>query len=233
MQPTCREPGIGALLHAYELDALTEEDRSAFERHLLSCEACFQQVMDFQDPAAILKADPGVRAVIQEAAASEERRMNLPGRLARLKKYLWPEPWPFVLRPAVICALLFLAVLPLYYSLKTSPGGTAGSGEPIFLAAFRTAGGQAFHLDAVDTSVIEFVYSEAAPGKAYRILLETAGGRVLHEKAGYSGFDEFGVGRLGLPEGKLGPGTYRLRIINPGADPPFDEIAFIFDVLND
>jgi tetratricopeptide (TPR) repeat protein len=40
----CSRPQMGALLPRYEFGALTNSERSAFERHVLECEACFEEL---------------------------------------------------------------------------------------------------------------------------------------------------------------------------------------------
>ena len=229
----CRKQEVGALLHAYELDALTEEDRSLFETHLLSCEFCFSQVRAFQEPAALLHADAGVRTLIREAAGTVKGRHVLIEHAAGLGKYLWPAKRPYLLRPAVICALLFLAAMPLFYGLIKSPEVTQPLLEPIFLLQMRSPGDSVFKKDSVDLEVIAFVFPDASAQNPYQLRLETADGRALYEVFDFKGFDAFGVGRLHLPHGTLGPGAYRLRVMDPRADPPLNEITFVFEILDD
>ena len=54
----------GAALHtlvgAYVMDAVTDEDRAAFERHLLTCEQCREDVRGLREATAHLAAAAAV-----------------------------------------------------------------------------------------------------------------------------------------------------------------------------
>jgi anti-sigma factor RsiW len=49
----CVDPKLEKMLHHYELGLLSDEDREAFELHLLDCEHCFGRVKKFQATAKL------------------------------------------------------------------------------------------------------------------------------------------------------------------------------------
>ena len=50
----CTNPEIGKLLHAYELNSLNEEQNDRFEAHLIGCDYCYHEVIQFSNRAEII-----------------------------------------------------------------------------------------------------------------------------------------------------------------------------------
>ena len=109
----CTDPHLGALLHAYGLNALSEEDFKRFEIHLLECEHCYEQLKKFRQVAPLLRSDRDVREMVREAARGQEESKSFWGKLGHK---LWPDT-PLVLKPAVAYILILLMVVPAYYGL--------------------------------------------------------------------------------------------------------------------
>ena len=56
-----RRPALHTLVGAYVLDAVPDPDRAEFERHLLSCEQCREDVRGLREAAALLGAATAVK----------------------------------------------------------------------------------------------------------------------------------------------------------------------------
>ena len=67
----CKDPKLGALLHAYELNALSQEDTERVEIHLLGCEHCFHQLSNFELEASLLSSSDEVKELITGATREE------------------------------------------------------------------------------------------------------------------------------------------------------------------
>ena len=134
-----RGAGLHTLVGAYVMDAVTEADRASFERHLLTCEQCQQDVRGLREAAARLGAAvavpprPELRDQTMQAAArirqqpplvvSQNRRL-LAGR--RLRQALprpsrsagvGARPW---LARAALAATAALAITATVFGLHLS-----------------------------------------------------------------------------------------------------------------
>jgi len=112
------------LAAAYAMDAVPEQDRARFERHLAGCESCRQEVRGMREATAALAAASAVRppAALREAVlrATEQTRQIRPpviqartGWAARSGRG-WPgwRPRPAVaLAGALTCVLIAVAVV--------------------------------------------------------------------------------------------------------------------------
>ncbi len=213
--PDCTDPEIGALLHAYELDVLPETESDRFEIHAMSCDHCFREIEGFQRQAALLRSDQEIRRLAGEFIPGT----GVPERfLDRLKRYLWPDV-PLFFRPAVIYLFLLCIAVPFYLLLQTVPHEHIRPVSTHHLTADR-APGEPLSPGEDEDIIISFHLREILPGKTYHLALERRDGKIVYENASFTGFDEFGTGRLLLPPGTLEPGDYMLTIADPDRKPP-------------
>lgn len=104
---------VHTLTGAYVLDAVTDEERAAFERHLAECETCAQEVVELRETATRLalaaNEDPPPRMRELVFASIREVRQDPPHEppVAEVVR-LTPRRWP--LRLATTAAAAFLAV---------------------------------------------------------------------------------------------------------------------------
>jgi len=126
---SCPRPDLERLLGRYEFDALSAEERSLFERHVLECDACFAELERGSLAMSVLREHAeSFLGVLDEThtmpAAPEPRR--LPGRASvreRLRATLL-RPWVVVPAAAVITlgiGILRWAQPPDYARLATFP----------------------------------------------------------------------------------------------------------------
>ena len=224
----CKDPDLGNLLHAYELNALSEEDAERFETHLLECEHCFNQLKDFEREASLLLSDDEAKQLIKEAATEEYPQSE--SFLRRLWQYLWPET-PLVFKPALAYALILLMILPAYYGLRKSPEGRISPVcQVLRLSPDRSPAGDVFKISVGGDGVLSFVFRGAVAGESYQVAIESEDGRVLFRNDTFNSFDEYGTGRLFLPLGKMKPGSYRLVITDPRARPALNRQQYNFRI---
>jgi len=55
MSKKCTNPAVGRLLARYEFGKVTEQEKKAFEQHLLECEACYEELYSFAPLREIIK----------------------------------------------------------------------------------------------------------------------------------------------------------------------------------
>lgn len=133
-----RGAGLHTLIGAYAMDALPEAERASFERHLLTCEQCREDVRGLREAAARLAAAEAVpprpelrEQTLQAAArirqqpplvASENRQLPAGQRWRRGSRLPWSagagaRPW---LARAALTAAVVLAVTATVFGLHLS-----------------------------------------------------------------------------------------------------------------
>jgi len=227
MKPVCKDPEIGALLHAYELHALTDEETSRFEIHLIACEHCFNLVQGFQKQAALLLSDETVKALLTEANPEEQARPEtVPGSL---RQYLWPDI-PLVFKPALAYLLILILIIPAYLGLKRTPENAIRTIQSIHLTPFRSVEENAFAKKTGLDGLIQFVFSDAVPGAQYDVRIVSEDERIIYHDKAFDRFDAYGTGSLLLPVAGMEPGRYSLVITDPRGEEPSNRETYHFSV---
>ncbi|HUV29478.1 MAG TPA: FlgO family outer membrane protein [Acidobacteriota bacterium] len=107
----CLDRRFDDMLYAYEVGMLTSEERRELELHLLECEHCMNNVLQFQQAARLMKYDPDVRETVRSAVRSRSTQdttalADRPRPLRRRR--LW---FSLVPTSAVAAAILFLLLV--------------------------------------------------------------------------------------------------------------------------
>jgi len=225
----CTDLKLGALLHAYELKALSDEDAERFEIHLLECEHCFEQLKSFERVTNLLSSDEEVKELIRESSTEEYPRPE--SFLKKLWRYIWPE-MPLLFKPALAYLLILLMILPAYWGLRkvTETGTEIVPVQNINLAPSRSTGEDVFKINLGKDGLINFVFEAAIVGESYQVIIETKDGKVVYKSDSFREFDRYGTGRLLLPLAKMRPGYYRLVISDPRGEPPLNKREYTFGI---
>jgi hypothetical protein len=224
--PECTNPAEGALLHAYELHGLSEDDTKRFELHMMRCDYCLNEVRTFQETADCIVSDPDVREIIQDSATKVSETRS---RATQYLRYLWPET-PLVFRPALIYLVILLMIVPAYWGLRNLGSGRIRTIQTIELFPDRSTGKDVFQLHEGGEGLIGFLYRDAVPGEAYHVVIETDEGEMVFSDDSYDAFNEFGVGHLAVSLSEMKPGRYRLTITDPRAEPPLNSQEYRFKI---
>ena len=225
MAKKCSDSTIGDLRHAYELGALSVEDTEKFEIHVLSCEHCYEEVARFETASTFLRSDMDARREARLAVEGKQRERSL---VTSLLRHLWPES-PLVFKPAVAFFLLALMIYPAYLGMKSTDSGLREI-QTISLIPSRSTATAAFKVSSDQDGLISFVCPGAEAGKEYRLTIESENGDEIMSIEKFTGFDQYETGRIVIPLGRLGEGTYRLVIVDPQGTDPYREQVFIFEV---
>ena len=212
--PKCTNEGIGRLLHAYEINILSEPEREQFEIHLMECEYCHDLLLVFERHAELLTSSDKVRSVLAEVDTSATRGESLIGRIAR---WLWPET-PFLFKPAVAYLLVLLLIVPAYIGMSRHATRTIGEfQQSIYLSPNRSVSTN-LRIGEDDNALLTFRFEGSVPGRPYRVLIESEDGDIIYLNDQFSGFDEREIGILSLELTEMNPGKYRLIIDDPHSD---------------
>lgn len=207
----CIDPHLGALLHAYGLNALSEEDFKRFEIHLLECEHCFEQLKNFRQVAPLLRSDREVREMVRETARRQRESKSF---WRELYHKLWPDT-PLVLKPAVAYILILLMVVPAYLGLMTLVTKEYTRIQSVYLTSDRTVGENIFRIKPEAEVIISFYLTDALVGDVYQVVIESEDKKEILRHEAFDSFDESGGGWLKLPVSKMHPGNYELIVTNP------------------
>ncbi len=221
MSNTCADKSMGAMLHAYELKLLSDDEVKRFETHLIHCEFCFDRVQEFEPFAPPLHTGSAAQEAVRELG---EQTDEIPGRS------WWRDLWPTrsALLPPMLLATLVLALLyPAYLGLFESASVPVHSLQAIRLVPDRSGSNLAGIREDV---VISFVFEDAEPDREYRVELTDSSGGILYETDSYTGFDRYSTGFLFVPRALLSGGEYRLVIVDPTSDSRSNTAEYIFTV---
>ena len=226
MSKKCSDSAIGKLRHAYELGALSVEDTEKFEIHLLECEGCYEEVAQFETAATLMRTDIEVRREVREVVGGTKRQTSL---VRDLLRHLWPET-PLVLKPAVSFFVMALLIYPAYMGMQGSGDTGLREIQSVSLIPSRSAATASFQVSSDQDGLVSFVFPEAVVGKEYRLVIETSEGTEIMSIDNFSGFDEYEMGRIVIPLGRLDEGTYRLVIADEQSTDPYREQVYVFEV---
>ena len=223
----CTDPKAGELIHAYELNALPEEERERFEIHFLTCEHCLKEIESFEREAAVMNYDDELKKAAKEKAGdalSESESL-----FSKLRQYLWPEA-PIIFKPAMAYIVVLLLVLPAYNGMTRLKSRAVRPVQSISLIPMRSVQERIVRTASGTDVLISFVFDGAEEGSLYEVILASEDDEIIFSDDAFSGFDEIGMGGLICPEDKLKPGRYQLKIINPRDDTPTGTQDYSFTV---
>lgn len=207
MSDLCKDNEMSRLLHAYELGMIADDDKDRFEAHLLECDVCFNHVKEFLPRGALLSASPEIKKLLETSDRESTAAVSM---WQRLRRSLWPDAVPPVLKPAVLLTVLLLMLYPAYLGLFDDQGYEVTSVQEIGLVQARSR--QTFVIQSDQDVVLSFVCPDRLAGQTYSIVLQGPDGTVIHEDKSFSQVDNFMVGRLLLGAGLMSEGDYRLSV---------------------
>ncbi len=111
----CINPAIGKLISRYEFGQLSEEERIAFESHILDCDYCFQSLYEMAPVVELMRQNPQlfIKALTAEEGASIGAKVGgIWSELwSRIRKAFAPIPKPvWLTAPIVAVALMVTAI---------------------------------------------------------------------------------------------------------------------------
>ena len=195
----CKGPEYQKMMHAWELDLLSEKERQVFEQHLMGCQSCADEISQFRSTVATLK---------QSTKAQR--------RVAQLDKADSIDRQASSLRPArilAIAALLIVSVLSVYFVL---PGDqTTAQVQQLDLLPVRSSTVPIVDSEKLGDVIIRFVYEEAEPGSAYNVSIIGRSGSVVFGDSEFVDFSDSGLGLITLPITDFDLGHHIMTISDP------------------
>jgi hypothetical protein len=222
MAGECTNQSVGIMLHAYELQALTEAEMGLFETHLLECDRCFQELQAFEQHSGLLLRDDRIRQQTSQVASAEAKSES---RWVRLWHLLWPRV-PFVFKPAVIYIVALLSVVSIHSILKTPISIVA---ESQFFSPTRAQHELLFHKLSTK-AILLFDFVPAEPGRNYHLMMKFQDSTVVFEDAAFQASASDSIGTLLLPTADMKIGRYHVTISNSQPDSSIAVLEFFFTV---
>jgi anti-sigma-K factor RskA len=196
---------------AYALGALPELEARLFERHLMGCEACQDELQRLQQAADALprsvtpyEAPPSLKASLMDVVNAEAAAGGVPRAEPRAAKARVRGRWLPRVRPAFAFAAAAAAIALAFYG-GTRLDGDGGSGDPRTVAAEvdgkRMPDGSASLLipENDDRGAVLRVQGLPDPGRGrvYQVWVQR-GGEVV--PVSIFGVDSRGAGAAAIPE---------------------------------
>ena len=93
----CINSKIGSLIHAYELNALNEENCEKFELHLMECEFCFNEIKRFENEAVFFRSSDEIKqAIVNDYQKKQWERIK--SKIIDFIPFLKDLFYPFAIR---------------------------------------------------------------------------------------------------------------------------------------
>ncbi len=196
----CTDPELGAMLHAWELGMLSDEDRQRFEVHLLQCEACADEASQFTQVGILLRQDPDLKPSAGESSQSAARI----GTGLKETRYR-------VARSLLIAAVLLIVAVPVY-KWTLAPQERSPHVQQLKLVPLRSQGSHVVRRDLGGTVEIHFFVEGATPDHPYRIAVRSHLGKSVYKDDGFDDFSVSGAGLLVIDVHDLDTGLYTLTV---------------------
>ncbi|MCK5126270.1 MAG: zf-HC2 domain-containing protein [candidate division Zixibacteria bacterium] len=223
----CTDKNLGALLPAYELGALSDEDEKRLEIHLMQCEHCLNEVVAFEKYAGVLRNS----SKIKKAMARHAQPTQSITSTKTLIRYLWPDA-PLVFKPAICLLLVLLMVIPTLIGLRVMIGDT-GDVRPvqmIRLIPTRATATNVLSIGAGLDAAISFAVPDYSPGRLYDLLvIDDRGGEVVRLDS-FGSIDERGMGQIIIPNRVMKPGSYHLIVTCAGSNSTTCKLKYTFKI---
>jgi hypothetical protein len=212
----CIDKNIGRMLHDFELNLLSEDDKRRFEMHLYDCEYCLEQVREFMDVSKILARDPDAIALIEKVAAESGEKDK--------------KPFTPFLKILVAAILVVVIILPIYrYALHKTPPEVV---QTLELRPTREGGSDVIYLEKGGDIAINFYVADDFKGPANIVISKVSGDTVLSLQ-NFTDFDDRGLGSIKLPVTEFTEGHYSLHIIPSSGSGLQKERLYMFRVKED
>lgn len=178
------------MLYAYELGMLSAEDALALEKHLYSCDHCYQSAVEFVDAAVLLRRSSLLKSEINRADKSGNRRTI--GRLL------------------LAVAVIIVVAIPVYRLLLVPNEPKVV--QTLFLSPARDNVSAALSLEQGGTAEIRFVLEGANPTDTHSVAIAARHGATVYVNREFSQFNQYGQGVITLPIQSFQQGYYVLTV---------------------
>lgn len=210
----CTNIKVGQMLHDYELDILSTEDKQQFELHLYECENCLSHVREFMSPSRIIKFDPDARKIIEDMAGDSDEVK--PERIRKAPSHFYK---------LLIAAIIVLVIgIPAY--LYWGPPQWPRAAQTLELMPYRAGGNDIIHLEKGGDVEIKFFFAENFQGTANLIISNIDGEVILHLHS-FKNFNDRGLGTITLPVSMFSDDHYMLTVYTDSETGP-RERAYMF-----
>ncbi len=203
----CIDPRFENMLHGFELGLLSEEDRLAFEEHLLDCDHCYELAKQFLPVSLLLRHDEDMRADGKGDTGLPEKPLTDEGQ-AETKTSRFN-----LTRTLAIAALIVVLAIPVYwFGLRdtTPPPGA----QCLVFTAVRGGTPPLLYIEKGGMAELVFARDSLFVDLEYHVIVSSRDGEtVLYENKNFSEFDSLGTGSISLPLADFTPGFYILSIM--------------------
>lgn len=212
----CTNMEMERLLHDYELDMLSAQDKRLFEMHLYDCDHCLSRIREFIDVSRIIRHDLEAQTIMQNVAGGDDHAEagHVGKRTSRFLRYL------------VAAVIVAVITVPAYRYWLQSNRTTAL--QTLELLPSRSGGNDIVYLDKGGDLEISFYVSENYRNEADLVITSIDGDTVLHTP-GFDDFDDNGLGSIELPVSTFSAGHYMLSV-RPKPQTGLEELVYMFTV---
>jgi len=196
----CIDPECGAMLHAWELGLLSDDDRQRFELHLLQCELCSDEAVQFTQSAKLLREDPEFRPMAGESVDREAAGIPLKAATRR-----------HITRVLLAAAVVLVVAIPVY-RMVFSPHEIPAVVQKLNLIPVRGESNNTVTRIPDANLEIRFYVEGATESHTYRVTVLRQASVTVYDNERFNSFSGSGVGTMILPMRDLDAGLYTLIV---------------------
>lgn len=217
----CINPKFKEMIHAFELDLLTEDDGSKFEQHVLECNSCFEEVRQFLPVSILMRNDLEFQAdEVCDRGLSEWDKDSTEAKVG----------WFNLTRTLAIAALIIILAVPIYwFGLRETI--TSDTTQRLLFTSIRGGTPPILYTGKGGVAELVFTRDSLISGLEYHVIVSSRDGKsILYENRFFSDFDSLGIGYISLPLSEFAPGFYILSIIAESEDSVLSRQLYNFRV---
>ena len=210
MSNHCIDPKQGKLMHAFELQILSNSETILFEEHLLICSFCFNEAQQLSPAVNLLTKALDLRAL--EVNESNIIKKELISPLTTLRSYFHSLK-KFIFRPAISFLIICLMSYPTYIGLNSLLlKESIKTVQALHLNTHRSPSEHIYEYDTNLDLVLNFICSSDGFAQPPTVILKFQDTLNLITIPKFGGFDQYNMGRLFLPKSLLRDGKFSLHV---------------------
>lgn len=181
-------------LHAYELNILSEEETASFEKHLITCDACFNNFETFQSGIGIIKKS----RLSEYKPKSSSKSTSISSIVKRIS---FAAIFGLLLFPA------FIGIKSILVQEQIRPLQT------LYLNSTRATSDQILEYDSNLDISVSFYCPGIDRNDIYTIIIYDENLLELYKLNDYNNFDSHFISEILIPSSIIKDGSYRLKIL--------------------
>jgi len=219
----CSDSSIGDMLHAFELNLLSDLNRRTMEIHIIECDYCSEKLSEFQKVTWMIRSDLDFKVIVDDVLKEEAERES---GSSWLPEWLQTQP---VYKYAVGVGAVMMILVFSYPVLKMA---VFNDNEQVIQQVLNLNSSRGATISPVISIeqggevIINFNLKGAETGDLYNVSLISRAGDEIYSADGLAIIDDTGSGTIVIPVDRFNKGFYILKITDLSGKSPENEYKY-------